>query len=151
LQERLLVLPTKNFTGSVVVSTLLKIFAIIIGASGLTFMILLAVDPTTTAFYVNTAIGFMLFAMLGTFVISGALGSLVAAAAYGLDIARDTNSRVAASAQIAVGSVQMGQPMYAAAPGYGSAPSYGAAPSYAQPAHGATSHPPYGQPSQPLQ
>jgi hypothetical protein len=149
LQERSFVLPTKSFTGSIVVSTLLKIFAIIIGGSGLTFMVLLAVDPTTTGVDVNTEIGLKIVAMLGTFVVSGVLSSLIAAAAYGLDIARDTNSRVALSAQIAAGSVQMVQPMYAPAPTYSPTPSYAPAPIYAPPAQGATYNPGYGQPQAP--
>lgn len=121
-------IPLKSFPGSSVISVLLKIFAILIGLSGLTIMILLAMNQTATGINENFEKGVKLFSILGTFVISGSIASLIAAAACGLDIARDSNYRVGMSAQIAAAATHMGHSSYAPSPSY-IPPAGGAAPS----------------------
>ncbi len=120
-------IPQKSFPGSQIVSIFLKIFAILLGLAGLAAMVIIAIDPTTTGPDASFEMGVKLALEIGTFVVSGTVAALVAAAGCGLDIARDTNYRVALSAQFAVAQSPM--------------PTYPPSAGYVPPARGAT----YGQ------
>jgi len=134
--------PTKSFIGSAVVSAVLKNLAWLNVASGVLIVVLIAIGHSKISIFPDITLTAKLAWIFGTVFSVGLTSSLIFAAAYGLEIARDTNYRMGMSMQIAATTLGMAQAANRPTP--------------VPPAQGAT-HSPYfmqpqaPQPGQPLQ
>ena len=127
--------PSKNFTGSTITTALLKGFAWSNAGVGLLIIIAIAWITPNIALVADQNLATKLLWILGTLVSFGLTSSLLFAAAYGLEIARDTNYRVGLNVQIAVRTLEMAQAV--------------STPLYTPPTQGAPSAPLFTQPQPP--